>query len=88
MIGRNEAADIFTVLYADDRGSSRVYDMTFTGSRWTMHRNSPSSEQRFTANVSTDQRTIEACWEHSNHGTTWEKEFDLTYTGAITESVA
>jgi hypothetical protein len=35
--------------------------------------------QRYVGTFSDDGRTIEGTWEISHDGTTWEKDFDLTY---------
>jgi len=38
--------------------------------------------QRFEGRLSTDGRTIEAHWEKSTAGDSWEHDLDLTYTKA------
>jgi hypothetical protein len=80
MIGRDETSGAFAVLYSDSRGVSRTYEMSLAGNVWKIWRNAPGFHQRFTGRISPDQRSIEACWEKSANGTTWETDFDLNYT--------
>jgi hypothetical protein len=40
----------------------------------------PGFFQRFTGTFSTDRRTITGGWEGSRDGSSWEPDFDVTYT--------
>jgi hypothetical protein len=66
--------------YFDSRGVARVYDMTFTDGVWRLSRFAPGFCQRFTGRLSEDGSTITGSWEFSADGSTWEHDFDLTYT--------
>jgi hypothetical protein len=67
LIGRDEAADDYVVLYFDDRRVSRVYHMRFRDGDWQLWRQAPGN-------------TINANWEMSrDDGKTWQHDFDLTY---------
>ena len=78
VLGRSDPRDAYVALYHDDRGVCRQYAMTFDGGRWTMWREDPDMHQRFIADVETD--LILGRWEASDdEGTTWRKDFDLTY---------
>jgi hypothetical protein len=80
IIGRDESDDNYTVLYADHRGVSRVYQMSFQDNTWKMWRNNSKFSQRFEGKVSEDRGTIQASWEKSlDGGSTWEHDFDMTY---------
>ncbi len=79
-IGRDGSGTAFTVLYSDERGVSRVYDMSFSDATWRLWRNDPGFSQRFEGRVSPDRNRIVARWEKSFDGSTWEHDFDLTYT--------
>ncbi len=80
IIGRDEDDDNYTVLYADNRGVSRVYQMSFKNNVWKMWRNNSKFSQRFEGKVSEDKNTINAKWEKSvDGGKTWEHDFNLTY---------
>ena len=80
MIGRDDAAADYTVLYYDSRGVSRVYAMSFADGVWKMWREATGFSQRFEGAISQDGATIAAHWEKSFDGATWEHDFDLTYT--------
>ena len=70
--------------YFDTRGVARIYKMTFQGGVWTLWRDEPDFSplhfgQRYTGRFSDDGRSIDGTWEICHDGTTWEKDFDLTY---------
>jgi hypothetical protein len=80
VIGRDDSADNYTVLYADDRRVARVYHMRFRGGVWQQWREVPGFFQRFKGTVSKDGHTIAASWTLSrDDGKHWEHDFDLTY---------
>ncbi|WP_436761431.1 hypothetical protein [Streptosporangium sp. V21-05] len=80
VIGLDDAAGEFTTLYADARGVYRVYRMTFADDVWTMWRDAPGFNQRFTGTLSADGDTVDGRWEMSENGVTWNLDFELTYT--------
>ena len=81
VIGRNEHRDDYELLYADDRGVSRIYQMTFTDRVWTQHRADPGFHQHFEGVVDTGGDRISASWTKSHDdGATWQHDFDLIYT--------
>jgi hypothetical protein len=78
IIGRSDAREQFAMLYHDERGVLRVFDMTFGGGDWTLSREDPDFHQRFIATVSEDR--IDGRWEASeDFGVTWRKDFDLIF---------
>ncbi len=80
IIGRDESEPDYLVLYADDRGVSRLYRMSFAESNWRMWRDHPEFSQRYTAQMDPDGRTIRGRWEKSiDGGTTWEHDFNIDY---------
>jgi hypothetical protein len=80
LISRDDSTPHFTVLYYDTRKVSRVYEMSFSDDVWKMWRNSQDFSQRFEGKLSADSNTIKAHWDKSSDGTTWEHDFDVTYT--------
>ncbi len=83
IIGRDEAERDFHVLYADSRGVSRVYQMSFADRTWRLWRETPEFSQRFAAQVSGDGQTISGHWEKSvDRGASWEHDFSVTYSRA------
>ncbi len=80
IIGRDEGEPGFVVLYADDRGVSRVYQMRVEGAQWRMWRDTPQFSQRFTALIDPGGQAIRGRWEKStDQGTTWQHDFNLDY---------
>ncbi len=84
-IGRDGSGPDYKVLYSDQRGVSRVYDMSFSEGLWRMRRDNPGFSQRFEGRVSPDRKTIVSHWEKSFDGTTWEHDFDITYRATGTD---
>lgn len=77
LIGLDDSADAFTALYADARGVHRVYRMTFADGLWTMWREAPGFDQRFTGTLDGD--AIDGRWELRRDGQTWNTDFELEY---------
>jgi len=76
VLGRDDARDAYTALYHDERGVGRVFAMTFDGASWTLLREDPDMDQRFTGEV-TDVR-ITGRWEASvDQGATWRTDLEL-----------
>ncbi|RZU78057.1 hypothetical protein EV384_6807 [Micromonospora kangleipakensis] len=79
LIGLDDAAEEFTMLYADARGVHRVYRMTFADRVWRIWRDAPGFHQRFTGTLSADGDTIDGRWERSTDGVDWTLDFELAY---------
>ena len=78
VIGRSDAREQLVMLYHDERGVLRVFDMTYGDGRWTLVREDPDFHQRFVATVQRDR--IDGRWEASEDaGRTWRKDFDLIF---------
>jgi hypothetical protein len=83
VFGRSDPNEQLIALYHDPRPTSRVFDMTFVGDNWTLHREDPDFHQRFVAKVSADR--IEGHWDASDdQGATWRKDFDLIFERTTT----
>jgi hypothetical protein len=65
--------------YFDTRGVHRVYEMSLEGNTWKLWREGEPFDQRMTAEISEDGRTISGRWERVEDGE-WIVDFDLTYT--------
>jgi hypothetical protein len=83
IIGRDETTELYCILYYDERGVSRVYQMSLSADIWKMWRDSPGFSQRFIGTFSNDGRIIKGGWEKSADGSNWEHDFDLTYTKVL-----
>ena len=82
VIGHDGDKPDYQVLYYDNRKVSRVYEMSFSDGTWKMWRNAPGFSQRFEGKFSEDGKVITAEWQNSSDGSTWEHDFDVTYTKA------
>jgi hypothetical protein len=80
IISRDEGVETYSLLYYDWRGTSRIYAMSLSDGVWKQWRTAPGFSQRFSGELSDDRQTITARWEKSSDGSTWENDFDLTYT--------
>jgi hypothetical protein len=85
VISRDDAAETYTVLYFDERGVARIYQMSLHGSVWKLWRDAPGFAQRFTGTFSEDGNSIDSRGELSRDGSIWQPDLELTYTrSAIT----
>lgn len=83
IIGRNENApgDNYSMFYYDDRGISRIYQMTFSGGVLKLWREDADFYQRFEGKLSDNQNVLTGYWETStNGGQDWKHDFNITYT--------
>ncbi len=85
VVGFDPARKAYRQHYFDSRGIARVYAMEFSDGVWTLVRDSADFtpldfSQRFTGQFSSDGQRITGRWETSSDGSTWEHDFDLTYT--------
>jgi hypothetical protein len=85
VIGWDEGRGTYLQHYFDARGVARVYEMGWDGRLWTLSRTEPDFApldfaQRFRGELSDDGRAIAGTWEIAGDGSTWEKDFDLSYT--------
>jgi hypothetical protein len=80
VIGPDDTAETYCMLYFDSRGVSRIYQMTLSKNEWKMWRDFPGFSQRFIGTFNQDRNIITARWEKSSDGSNWEIDFNLTYT--------
>jgi hypothetical protein len=84
VVALHSDGESYTQHYFDSRGVARLYAMTFQDGLWTLFRGTPDFSpldfwQRFSGRFSADGDTIDGRWETSQDGSTWERDFDLTY---------
>jgi hypothetical protein len=80
IIGSDDAADTYFMLYFDERGVSRKHEMTLRDNVWKYWRNAPKFSQRFTGTFVDDGDTIIGVAELSEDDSTWKRDLELTYT--------
>jgi hypothetical protein len=66
------------MLYSDERGVSRIYQMSLEGGVWRMWRESPGFSQRVTGTLSSNGNTMSCHGELSHDGSHWEQDLDVT----------
>jgi hypothetical protein len=80
VIGRDDAVEPCSMLYTDERGVARIYQMSLVDGVWKMWRDAPEFSQRMTGTFSDDGNTITWLGELSRDGSTWEPDLSVTYT--------
>jgi hypothetical protein len=82
VFGSDDTTGECSMLYFDERGVSRRYEVSLQDRVWKWWRNAPGFSQRFTGAIAADGRTILSRGELSRDGTSWEPDLQLTYTRA------
>jgi len=77
--GSDDSAKKYFMLYFDERGVSRKFEVTLKDNVWKMERIAPGFSQRFTGTIEEDGNTIIGIWELSEDDSTWKKDLELTY---------
>ena len=80
IFGSDDVQHRYSALYFDQRGVSRLLQVTIEGPVLTWWRDQPGFSQRSTNTLSADGRTIVSRGELSKDGTTWEQDLELTFT--------
>ena len=82
IFGSDDSKEEYFMLYFDERGVSRRYDVSLRDNVLKYWRTAPEFSQRFAGTISDDGRTIVGVSELSRDDATWEKNLELTYTRA------
>ena len=82
IFGSDDTTGECSMLYFDERGISRRYEVSLRDDVWKWWRNAPGFSQRFAGAIAADGRTIVGRGELSRDGTSWEPDLQLTYTRA------
>jgi hypothetical protein len=80
VIGHDDAVEPCSMLYTDERGVARIYQMSLVDGVWKMWRNSSDFSQRMTGTFSDDSNTINWQGEMSHDGSNWETDLSVTFT--------
>jgi len=79
ILGSDDSTGEYFMLYFDERGVSRKYEVTLRDNIWKWWRNVPDFSQRFTGTLVDSGDTIIGKGELSKDGSSWEKDLELTY---------
>ena len=82
ILGSDDEAGSFTMLYFDQREVSRRYEVTIDAGVLRWERSSPTLSQRYVLTISADGNTVHSVGEMSRDGGAWEPDLELTYTRA------
>jgi hypothetical protein len=80
IFGSDDDLGEYFMLYFDERGVSRRYDVSLHDNILKWWRDAPGFSQRNTLTIAEDGMTIIGKGELSKDGGPWEKDLDLTYT--------
>jgi hypothetical protein len=80
VIGHDDSSTTCAMLYSDERGVARIYEMSLDGGVWKMWRDSAGFSQRVTGRFSDDGNVITCHGELSRDGSHWDQDLDVTYT--------
>ncbi|MBV9231663.1 MAG: hypothetical protein JOZ18_20305 [Chloroflexi bacterium] len=79
IFGSDDSTGEYFMLYFDERGVSRKYEVTLDDNGWKWWRNTPGFSQRSTLTLQDGGHTIIWKGELSKDGSSWEKDLELTY---------
>jgi hypothetical protein len=80
IFGSDDTTGELSMLYFDERGVSRRYEVSLRDNEWKWWRNAPGFSQRFTGTIAADARRIVSSGELSRDGASWEPDLAVTYT--------
>jgi hypothetical protein len=83
IMGCDAANGTYFQLYSDERGVSRVYEMSIGDGEWKLWRTGQPFAQRFGATFSEDGNTILGRWEMSEDGVSYRTDFELVYRRSV-----
>lgn len=83
VLGGDDSGESCELLYADERGVSRIYRMSLEGGVWRMWRDSPGFSQRMVGTFADDGNRIVVRGELSRDGTNWEQDLNVSYTRRV-----
>lgn len=80
IFGSDDVAKTFYMLYLDERGISRKFDVSLEGNQLKWQRDEPSFSQHCTITITEDGTELVSKGEMSQDGKPWEDDLALTYT--------
>lgn len=80
LIGSDDAAEGFTMLYFDERAVTRRYEAAMDGAVLRWWRTAPGFSQRYALTVASDGDTLHGVSALSKDDVTWEQDLELSYT--------
>jgi hypothetical protein len=79
VIGSDDVAGTFTMIYFDERGISRRYTVEVGDGEVSWHRDETGFAQRMVVTIASDGSRLDAKGTMSHEGGPWEDDLQLTY---------
>ena len=80
LIGTDDNAETFTLLYFDERAVTRRFDVSMGDGVLQWWRTAPGFSQRYVLTIGPDGDTLRGVSSLSKDDKTWEQDLELTYT--------
>ena len=80
IIGSDDSAEKLSMLYFDERGISRIYEVKFNDNILEMRPDFPGFSQRYKGIIKDNGNTIEGAWELCEDDTNWKKDLEVSYS--------
>jgi hypothetical protein len=80
IFGSDDEQHKLCMLYFDERGVSRIQNVSMQDNVLTWWRDQPGFAQRYTYTIASDGQTMVSTGELSRDGATWDKDLELTYS--------
>jgi hypothetical protein len=84
IFGSDSDDNTCTMLYFDERGVARRYDVAIDADGFTWSRDAPRFAQRFRVTIANDGRTMESEGTMRKDGAPWEPDLRLSYVRVAT----
>ena len=82
IISGDDSSDMLTMLYFDERGVARRYEVALRPDGFTWSRDTPEFSQRYRVSFAQDGRTMEGEGTMKKNGGDWEPDLRLSYVRA------
>ena len=83
VFGSDDASRKYYMLYFDERGVSRKYEVKLLKDGLMWSRDDPKFRQRFTITIADDGRTMEGKGRMSKDGGRWEDDLSLSFSRIV-----
>jgi hypothetical protein len=80
LIGSDDEAEAFTMLYFDERAVTRRFEVAMDGAALRWWRTAPGFSQRYILTVAPDGDTLRGVSTLSKDDVTWDQDLELSYT--------
>jgi hypothetical protein len=80
IFGSDDGTGEVSMLYFDERGVSRRYEVSLQDNVWKWWRDDQGFSQRFSGTIAADGRTIVSRGEMMRDGSRWEPDLEVTFS--------